>query len=105
MPWILLLIAGALEAVWALALKQSDGFSRLWPSLVFAVAGLTSLVLLAFALRELPIGTAYAVWTGIGAVGATAAGIAMLGEAATATRLIPIGLIAVGIVWLAAGEH
>lgn len=102
MAWILLLIAGALETVWALALKESDGMTRLGPTALFAVAGLGSFVLLALALRELPVGTAYAVWTGIGAVGAALAGIVLLGEPATAARLLPIGLIAIGIVWLAA---
>lgn len=101
MAWILLLFAGLLETVWALALKESDGFSKLGPSVVFAIAGTASVVMLALALRELPVGTAYAVWTGIGAVGAALAGIALLGEPATAMRLVPIGLIAVGIVWLA----
>jgi len=102
MAWILLLIAGALETVWALALKESDGMSRLGPTALFAVAGLASFVLLSLALRELPVGTAYAVWTGIGAVGAALAGIVLLGEPATAARLVPIALIALGIVWLAA---
>lgn len=101
MAWILLFTAGLLETVWALALKESDGFSRLWPSVVFAFAGTASFVLLALALRELPVGTAYAVWTGIGAVGAAIAGMALLGEPATAARILPIGLIATGIVWLA----
>lgn len=103
MAWILLLIAGALETVWALALKESDGMTRLGPTALFAVAGFASFVLLALALRELPVGTAYAVWTGIGAVGAALAGIVLLGEPATAARLLPIGMIAIGIVWLAAG--
>lgn len=104
MAWILLFVAGALETVWALALKQSDGLTRLAPSLLFAVAGTVSLLLLALALRDLPVGTAYAVWTGIGAVGAAVGGMVLLGEAATLARIAPIGLIAVGIVWLATGE-
>ncbi len=101
MAWILLFTAGVLETVWALALKESDGLSKLGPSLLFLVAGAVSFVLLALALRDLPVGTAYAVWTGIGAVGAALAGIALLGEPATAMRLLPIALIATGIVWLA----
>lgn len=101
MAWILLLIAGGLETVWALALKESDGLTKLGPSLLFLVAGSVSFLLLALALRDLPVGTAYAVWTGIGAVGAALAGIALLGEPATAMRLAPIGLIAAGIIWLA----
>ncbi|HEV2820262.1 MAG TPA: multidrug efflux SMR transporter, partial [Solirubrobacteraceae bacterium] len=74
MAWVLLVIAGVLEAVWALALKESDGFSRPGPTVVFVVAGLVSIVLLALALRDLPVGTGYAVWTGIGAVGTAIAG-------------------------------
>jgi len=103
--WVLLLIAGALEVVWALALKQSDGFSRLTPTLIFAVAGLISIAVLALALRSLPVGTGYAVWTGIGAVGTAIAGVVLLDEPATLARLAPIGLIAIGIVWLALGEQ
>lgn len=105
MAWVLLIVAGVLEAVWALALKQSEGFSRLVPTVVFAVAGLVSIVLLALALRDLPVGTGYAVWTGIGAVGAAIAGIVVLSEPATLARILPIGLIALGIVWLAMGEQ
>jgi quaternary ammonium compound-resistance protein SugE len=101
---LLVVVAGLLETVWALALKQSDGLRRLAPTLVFAAAGLTSVGLLALALRDLPVGTGYAVWTGIGAVGAAAAGMVALGEPATAGRIVPIALIATGIVWLALGE-
>lgn len=103
MAWVLLVIAGVLEAVWALALKESDGFSRPGPTVVFAVAGLVSIVLLALALRDLPVGTGYAVWTGIGAVGAAIAGIVLLSEPATLARILPIGLIVIGIAWLALG--
>jgi quaternary ammonium compound-resistance protein SugE len=102
--WVLLFVVGALETVWALALKQSDGLTRLVPSVVFAVAGLVSIGLLALALRELPVGTGYAVWTGTGAVGAAIAGIVLLGESAAAGRVVAVGLVAVGIVWLALGE-
>ena len=101
MAWVLLVAAGLLEVVWAVALKRSDGLSRVVPTLVFAVAAVGSLVLLARALRTLPVGTGYAVWTGIGAVGAVLVGIAFLGESAGAMRLLAIGLIAVGIVLLA----
>lgn len=104
MAWLVLVVAGLLETVWALALKQSGGFSKLGPSLVFAVACVASMVLLAFALRSLPVGTGYAVWTGIGAVGAAIAGMVFLGDAAVLNRILPIGLIAVGIVWLALAE-
>ncbi|PNU04222.1 quaternary ammonium compound efflux SMR transporter SugE [Novosphingobium guangzhouense] len=98
MPWILLLIAGLLEVVWAFSMKQSEGFTRLWPSVVTIVAMIASFSLLAAAMRSLPLGTAYAVWTGIGAVGAFAAGIAFMGESASAMRLLAAGLILGGIV-------
>lgn len=104
MTWFVLIVAGLLEMVWALALKESYGLSKLGPTVVFVVALVASMALLALALRDLPVGTGYAVWTGIGAVGAAIAGIVLLGEAATPARLLPIGLIAVGIVWLALGE-
>lgn len=104
MAWLVLLIAGVMETVWALALKQSAGFSKLVPTLVFAVAGLASIVLLALALRNLPVGTGYAVWTGTGAVGAAVAGIVIFGESAAVGRLLPIGLVALGIVWLALAD-
>jgi quaternary ammonium compound-resistance protein SugE len=104
MAWLYLVIAGLLETVWALALKESDGFSKLTPTVVFGVAMVGSMVLLALALRSLPVGTGYAVWTGIGAVGAAIAGMVFLGEAAVLGRILPIALIATGIVWLALAE-
>ena len=104
MSWIVLIVAGLFETAWALALKQSDGFSRLGPTVVFVVTLAVSMALLAIALRDLPVGTGYAVWTGIGAVGAAVAGMIWLGDPAVAGRIIPIGLIAVGIVWLATAE-
>ena len=104
MAWLVLVVAGLLETVWALALKESDGFSKLGPSLLFGVSVVASMILLAIALRSLPVGTGYAVWTGIGAVGAAIAGMVVLGEAAVLNRILPIGLIAVGIVWLALAE-
>ena len=81
--WILLFVAGMFETAWALALKQSDGFSKLGPTVLFLVTLVFSMVLLALALRDLPVGTGYAVWTGTGAVGAGLAGMVLLGEAAT----------------------
>ena len=105
MTWILLFCAALLEAVWALALKASDGFSKPAPSVLFVVAAIASLVLLALAMRDLPVGTAYAVWTGTGAVTAALAGIVLLGEAATPARLAAVGLVAAGVAWLALGEH
>ncbi len=101
MAWILLFVAGLFETVWALALKESEGFSKPGPTGVFLVALAASMVLLAFALRDLSVGTGYAVWTGTGAVGAALAGIVLLGESAALARVAPVGLIAIGIVWLA----
>ncbi|WEX09322.1 SMR family transporter [Chelativorans sp. AA-79] len=98
MAWILLIGAGLLEIVWAFYMKQSDGFSRMMPTIIMAVAMLASVALLALAMRSLPLGTAYAVWTGIGAVGAFVMGIAVLGEAATPARLIAAILILAGLV-------
>jgi quaternary ammonium compound-resistance protein SugE len=100
MAWIWLGLAGLLEVVWAVALKHSEGLTRLGPSLVFIVAGVLSFVLLAQALRSIPLGTGYAVWTGIGAVGTAIYGIAFLGEATEALRLVSIVLIIAGIAGL-----
>lgn len=100
MVWIILVLAGLFEICWAVGLKYTEGFTRLWPSLGTVAAMILSFGLLSFALKELPLGTAYAIWTGIGAVGAALVGIALLGEAATAARLACIGLIALGIVGL-----
>ncbi len=98
MAWALLIVAGLLEVVWALLLKASDGFSQLWPSVGFLVFATGSIVLLAMALRDLPVGTAYAAWTGIGAVGTALLGIVLFSEPAGALRLASIFLIVVGIV-------
>ena len=100
MAWIYLVIAGLLEVVWAFAMKQSDGFTRVWPTAIMAVSMAGSVGFLALAMRTLPLGTAYTVWTGIGAVGTAALGIILLGEPATAMRLASIGLIVSGIVGL-----
>ena len=100
MAWTLLLIAGLLETVWALALKESSGFTKpAWTVLTFASAGF-SFWLLGNALRTLPVGTAYAVWTGIGAIGAALAGILILKEPATPLRLLSIALVVFGIAGL-----
>lgn len=104
MAWLLIVVAGLIEVAWALALKESDGFSRLVPSLIFLPLYLVSAVLLGLALKNLPVGTGYAVWVGIGAVGAAVAGFILFGEDLGPGRAIPIGLIAVGVIWLAAGE-
>lgn len=98
--WLLLVIAGLFEIVWALGLKYSDGFSKLVPSIVVVIAAAVSFWLLAMAMRVLPAGTAYAVWTGIGAAGTALLGIAWLGEPATALRLSCIVLIIAGVLGL-----
>ena len=98
--WTWLLIAGLFEIVWALGLKYSDGFSRLVPSIVVVVAAAVSFWLLALAMRALPAGTAYAVWTGIGAAGTALLGILLLGESANPVRLLCIGLIVAGVLGL-----
>lgn len=100
MAWIALLVAGALEIVWAFALKQSDGFTRLVPTIVTVLGLIGSLGLLAVAMRTLPLGTAYVVWVGIGAVGAFALGVLALGEQANALRVSAALLIVVGAVLL-----
>jgi quaternary ammonium compound-resistance protein SugE len=100
MAWWLLLVAGLLEIVWAIGLKYTEGFTRLWPSVVTVAAMAASVLLLAIAMRSLPVGTAYAVWTGIGAVGTVILGIALFGEPATAVRLLCIALIVAGIAGL-----
>ncbi len=97
MHWIILFVAGILEVVWAVAMKQSDGFTRLVPTAVTVVAMLGSVVLLALAMKVLPLGTAYTIWTGIGAVGAFVIGIVALGESATPARLAAATLIIAGL--------
>lgn len=98
MAWIYLTIAGILEVVWAYYMKKSEGFTLLAPSLITLIAMTASFGLLAVAMRSLPLGTAYTIWTGIGAVGAFILGIVALGEAATPMRLIAAGLIVSGLV-------
>lgn len=98
--WILLGVAGLFEMVWAIGLKYSEGFSRLWPSVVVVVGGAISFWLLALAMRVLPIGTAYAVWTGIGAAGTALFGIVLLGDSASLARLACIALIILGVLGL-----
>ncbi|MBN8813244.1 MULTISPECIES: multidrug efflux SMR transporter [Sphingomonas] len=98
MAWILLFFAGLLEIVWAFAMKQSHGFTRLWPSVTTIGAMLGSFGLLALAMRSLPLGTAYMVWTGIGAIGAFALGVLVLGESAGALRLAAAAMILGGLV-------
>lgn len=98
--WLVLVVAGLFEVAWAIGLKYTEGFSRLWPSVGTVTAMVVSVALLGWAMRSLPVGTAYAVWTGIGAVGTVALGIVLFGEPATAARLACVALIVSGIVGL-----
>lgn len=100
MSWTLLFIAGLFEVAWAIGLKYTDGFSRFWPSALTVTAMVASVVLLGLAMRELPVGTAYAVWTGIGAVGTVILGIVLFGDSASLLRLVCVGLIIAGILGL-----
>lgn len=100
MPWLHLIIAGLLEVAWAIGLKQTDGWTRLWPSVITALLMIASFFFLSLALRSLPLGTAYAIWTGIGAVGTALIGIIVFDEPRTAARLVCIVLIVAGIVGL-----
>ena len=100
MAWIYLGLAGILEIGWALGLKYVDGFTRLWPSVATVTAMVASMMILALAARTLPIGTAYAVWTGIGAAGVAILGIVWLGESRDLVRILCIGLIVAGTVGL-----
>jgi quaternary ammonium compound-resistance protein SugE len=100
MAWGVLVVAGLFEVAWAIGLKYTQGFSRLWPSVGTVIAMVASIVLLGMAMRTLPVGTAYAVGTGIGAVGTVVLGIVLFGEPATAARLACVGLILAGIVGL-----
>lgn len=97
MAWFILIIAGLFEVVWAFSMKQSEGFTRLWPSVVTLTAMLASFGLLAWSMRVLPLGTAYTVWTGIGAIGAFIVGIVFLGETVSALRLVAAVLIVSGM--------
>ena len=100
MAWLVLVAAGVLEIGWAIGLKYTDGFSRLWPSVATIGAMVVSLLLLGLAVRTLPIGTAYAVWTGIGTVGTVLLGMALFGEPAAPLRLAFIAMIIAGIIGL-----
>ena len=100
MSWLYLVVAGLLEIVWAIGLKYTEGFTKLWPSVITLAAMIASVWFLALALRAIPVGTGYAVWTGIGAVGTAILGIVLFAEPATAARLFCIGLIVAGILGL-----
>lgn len=100
MAWVLLLVAGLLEVGWAIGLKYTEGFTRPWPSAFTLAAMVGSVVLLGIAMKSLPVGTSYAVWVGVGAVGTAMLGIVLFGEPASAGRLVSLGLIVAGIVGL-----
>lgn len=100
MAWMMLFLAGLFETGWAIGLKYTEGFTRLWPTVWTVFAMVVSLWLLGIAMRTLPVGTAYSVWVGVGAVGTVALGIVLLEEPANAARLISVGLIIAGIVGL-----
>ncbi len=100
MSWILLLLASLFEIAWAIGLKYTEGFTRLWPSVITIACLIASVSLLGLAARTLPIGTAYAVWTGIGAAGTVLCGVLLLGDPASLTRFICVALILAGVVGL-----
>jgi quaternary ammonium compound-resistance protein SugE len=100
MAWALLLVAAVFEVTWALALKEADGFTRAVPAAIGVTTAVVSLVLLVLALRDLPVGTAYAVWTGLGAVGVALLGIVLFGESASAARLACLALVIAGVAGL-----
>jgi quaternary ammonium compound-resistance protein SugE len=100
MSWLLLVLAGLFEVAWAIGLKYTEGFTRLWPSVATLAAMAASVVLLGIAMKNLPVGTAYAVWVGVGAVGTAILGMVLLGEPSSPGRLISLGLIVAGIVGL-----
>ena len=105
MAWLILIVAGLIETGWAIGLKYTDGFTKPWPT-VFTVVGIAaSMLLLAVAARSIPIGTAYAVWVGVGAAGAGVLGILLLGEPATTARLFFLTLLIVAVVGLTASNH
>lgn len=105
MAWWWLIVAGLIEAGWAIGLKFTDGFTKFWPSLFTIVGIVTSMVLLSISARTLPIGTAYAVWVGIGAAGAMILGIVFLGESASPTRIGFMALLLIAIIGLKASSH
>jgi len=100
MNWLILVVAGLFEIGWAVGLKYTEGFTRLWPTLGTAASMVVSLGLLGVAMKSLPMGTAYAVWVGVGAVGTALLGMFLLGESASVFRLLSLGLIVLGIVGL-----
>jgi quaternary ammonium compound-resistance protein SugE len=100
MAWVILVIAGLCEVGWAIGLKYTEGFTRLWPTVGTVLAMVVSLWLLGIAMKSLPVGTAYSVWVGVGAVGTVILGIVLLGEPVSAARLVSVALIIAGIIGL-----
>lgn len=100
MSWVILFVAGLLEVAWAVGLKYTEGFTKLWPTVGTVVSLVASFVLLGLALKSLPVGTAYAIWVGIGAVGTAVLGILLFGESTDVLKLVSLGLICAGIVGL-----
>ena len=100
MAWVILVIAGLFEVGWAIGLKYTEGFTRLWPTIWTVLAMIISLLLLGIAMKTLPVGTAYSIWVGVGAVGTVILGIVLLGEPVNAARLISVGFIVIGIIGL-----
>jgi len=100
MDWVILVVAGVFEVGWAIGLKYTEGFTRLWPTVWTVLAMIISLWLLGIAMRSLPVGTAYSIWVGVGAVGTVVLGIVLLGEPANAARLTSLVLIIAGIIGL-----
>jgi len=105
MAWVYLTIAGLLEIVWSSAMKDSAGFSKLWPTIISLVGMVASMILLSIAMKTLPLGTAYSVWTGIGAVGAFIFGIVILGEQASVGRIAAAALIVSGLVLMKLSDN
>ena len=105
MAWVYLGVAGLLEIVWASAMKHSEGFTKLWPTIISLVGMVASMILLSMAMKTLPLGTAYSVWTGIGAAGAFIFGIIVLGEAASTGRIIAAALIVSGLVLMKLSDN
>ena len=100
MSWLLLVLAGLFEVAWAIGLKYTEGFTRLWPSVLTLIAMGCSVLLLGIAMKSLPVGTSYAIWVGGGAIGTAILGIVLFGESANAGRLVSLGLILAGIIGL-----
>jgi quaternary ammonium compound-resistance protein SugE len=100
MAWVILVVAGLFEVGWAVGLKYTEGFTRLWPTVWSAVSMIISLWLLGIAMKSLPVGTAYSIWVGVGAVGTVTLGVVLLGESASAPRIVSVGLIIAGLIGL-----